>query len=58
VLETSYGLHPGNPDVLFALVTVNRDAGNKQAALRYLAALIKLMPENMAIRQLQQELKR
>ena len=58
VLETSHGLHPGNPDVLFALVTVNRDAGNKQAALRYLAALIKLMPENMAIRQLQQELKR
>ena len=58
VLETSHGLHPGNPDVLFALVTVNRDAGNKQAALRYVAALIKLMPDNMAIRRLQQELQR
>ena len=56
VLETSYGLHPGNPDVLFALVTVNRDAGNKQAALRYVAALRKLLPENVAIKQLEKQL--
>ena len=56
VLESSHGLHPGNADVLYALVTVNRDAGNQAAALRYVAILRKLLPENAAIRQLEQQL--
>ena len=56
VLESSHGLHPGNADVLYALVTVNRDAGNQAAALRYVAILKKLLPENAAIRQLEQQL--
>ena len=57
VLEASHGLHPGNVDLVYALVTINRDAGNKEAALRYVAVLKKLLPENMAVRQLEQQLK-
>jgi len=57
VLEENYGLHPGNADLVYALVTMNRDAGNKDAALRYAAVLKKLLPENMAVRQLEQQLK-
>ena len=56
LLESSHGLHPGNTDVLYALVTVNRDAGNQAAALRYVAILRKLLPENAVIRQLEQQL--
>jgi len=39
-------------------VTINRDAGNKEAALRYVTVLKKLLPENMAVRQLEQQLKK
>ncbi len=56
VLEASHGLHPGNADLVYALVTMNRDAGNKEAALRYVTVLKKLLPENMAVRQLEQQL--
>ena len=58
VLEASYGLHPGSADLVYALVTINRDAGNKEAALRYVEVLKKLLPENMAVRQLGQQLKK
>jgi predicted CXXCH cytochrome family protein len=58
VLEASHGLHPGNADLVYALVTMNRDAGNIDAALRYVAVLKKLLPENMAVRQLEQQLKK
>jgi len=56
ILEVSHGLHPGNADLVYALVTMNRDAGNKESALHYVDVLKKLLPENMAVRQLEQQL--
>ena len=57
ILESSYGQHPGNVDILLALVTINRDAGNREQALRYLQPLKKLLPGNRSITLLEQQLK-
>jgi tetratricopeptide (TPR) repeat protein len=44
--------HPGNADILVALVTINRDAGNRAAAQEYALKLKALLPENPAVEQL------
>ena len=56
VLETVHGKHPGNANILFALVTYNRDAGNIADARRYAGMLKKLQPANSAVIQLEKEL--
>ena len=56
VLETAYGKHPGNADILFALVSYNREAGNMIEARRYAGMLKKLLPGNPGIERLAREL--
>jgi tetratricopeptide (TPR) repeat protein len=57
-LEQTHGRHPGDTDVLLALVTINRDAGNTSSALRYLRKLKKMYPENAGLLQMEQQLTR
>lgn len=52
VLEQAYQQHPNDTDILTALATMNRDAGNRAAALRYARALVALNPQNTAAQQL------
>jgi tetratricopeptide (TPR) repeat protein len=56
VLEAAHRRHPGNGDILYALVTFNRDAGRGQEALRYAKKLSELAPNQPAIQQLVREL--
>jgi predicted CXXCH cytochrome family protein len=56
VLEQVLIKNPTDLDILFGLVTFNRDAGNKDAALLYARKLQPLVPDNPAIEQLIQEL--
>lgn len=57
VLEQTLIMIPADVDILFALVTFNRDAGNREQALLYLKKLQALLPGNSAIEQLIQELR-
>jgi len=57
VLEDAYRRHPGDQSLLTALVTLNRDAGNWEAALRYALDLVELIPEDPAARQLLAEIR-
>ena len=52
VLEQVLAGSPGEVDILFALVTFNRDAGRRQPALEYAMKLQLLLPENPQIKQL------
>ncbi len=56
VLEAAHKRRSGDPDILYALVTFNRDAGQLEAARKYVEQLIVLVPGNPSILQLQREL--
>ena len=49
VLEASHARHPADRDVLFALVTINRDAGRNDAALAWAGRLAAIDPEARAL---------
>ena len=57
--EVLHGLHvkqPSDPEILYALVTFNRETGKQQAALEYARKLQSLIPNNPDIGQLVQTL--
>jgi tetratricopeptide (TPR) repeat protein len=56
VLENNHRRHPSDAETLAALVTINRDVGDKQAALRWLEALQELNPGDPRLQTLEREL--
>ncbi|MBW2716784.1 MAG: tetratricopeptide repeat protein [Deltaproteobacteria bacterium] len=52
VLEAAHRRHPGDQQLLMALVTMSRDAGDLELALTYAVALAELIPEDPGARQL------
>ncbi len=56
VLEEAHRSHPGTPDLLVALATLHRDAGDLDAALVHARKLVELRPEDPAARSLVLEL--
>ena len=58
-IETLQKVHeqqPSDADILYALVTFNRDAGKREAALAYARELQLLIPGNPEIKKLVQAL--
>ena len=55
-LERAYARFPAYRDIPLALATMHRDAGNKEAALRYARALLEISAEDPAALQLIGEL--
>jgi predicted CXXCH cytochrome family protein len=55
-LEQARRRHPADRDLLFALVTFHRDAGDVDAARRYAAEMRELHPDDPAARQLLESL--
>src|SRR5262245_29333739 len=58
VLQAAHEHHPGDPDILVALVTISRDRGNRAAAQGYARKLLQAAPELPEARQLARELAR
>jgi tetratricopeptide (TPR) repeat protein len=56
VLEFSYRSNPYDLDVLTALVTINRDRGSREEALRYARELTSIQQNNPAVQNLLREL--
>jgi hypothetical protein len=56
VLERAYRRHPGDRDILIALVTFNRDAGAYGPALEYAQQLLTLNPQDRDAQQLYADL--
>jgi Flp pilus assembly protein TadD len=56
VLRQAHARHPGDRDVLTALATISRDAGDRRAAAGYARALVALSPSDPAARRLLAEL--
>ncbi len=56
VLKNAYQIHPTDRDILVALMTLHRDAGERDAALRYAKRLVELRPEDGAARAFVREL--
>jgi tetratricopeptide (TPR) repeat protein len=52
VLDDAYRRHPGDRSLLTGLVTLSRDAGELEVALRYAVALVELIPQDPGARQL------
>ncbi len=52
VLESALAIHPYDRDILLALVTINRDRGDREAARRYVQRMIEIRPEDQQARQL------
>ena len=52
VLEEAHARQPNDREVLYALVTFNRDRGELEAARRYARQLLILAPQDPAVRQL------
>ena len=57
VLDDAYRRHPGDQLLLTALVTMSRDVGDWESALRYAQDLVELIPEDPGARQLLAEIK-
>jgi predicted CXXCH cytochrome family protein len=57
VLEENHSRHPADRDTLAALVSLNRDGGDRAAALRYAEALAYLTPGDPAVARLLEELR-
>ncbi|HXV37282.1 MAG TPA: tetratricopeptide repeat protein [Myxococcota bacterium] len=57
VLEEAQRRHPGDPDLLAALATMSRDAGDLEAALAYAVALTELLPDDLGAQRLLAELR-
>jgi tetratricopeptide (TPR) repeat protein len=55
-LESALGRHPDDRDLLFALTTINRDAGQRGAALAYARRLAERDPADAEAQQLLREL--
>ena len=56
VLAAAQKRHPYDRDLLYALATMNRDAGNLPAAKRYATQLSALAPDDPAVAKLLQQL--
>jgi tetratricopeptide (TPR) repeat protein len=56
VLEAAQRRHPGDRDLLIALVTMNRDAGNTPEARRFAQMLLAIAPNDPDVRSLAQQL--
>jgi Flp pilus assembly protein TadD len=52
VLENALARHPYDRDILLALVTINRDQGNLEAARGHVQRMIEIRPEDQQARQL------
>ncbi|KPK36722.1 MAG: hypothetical protein AMJ69_13050, partial [Gammaproteobacteria bacterium SG8_47] len=52
VLEQAQQSHPNDRDILFALVTMHRDAGHQEATRRYARELSQHLPDDPALRAL------
>ncbi len=57
VLETALEHHPYDRDILFSLVTMNRDAGHLETAHKYAIKLVDNFPEDVRYKQLEQQLR-
>jgi predicted CXXCH cytochrome family protein len=57
VLKKAQDDHPFNRDILFTLVTMNRDAGRLDSALEFVRRLTELEPEDSRYSNLEQQLK-
>ena len=57
ILREAHRRHGGNREILFALATMNRDAGNLDDAVRYANALVDMAPDDPRARQLLESLK-
>lgn len=55
-LAAAHKRHPGNTDILFALVTINRDTGHTAEAREFALKLQALMPHDPVVHQLLQSL--
>ena len=58
LLKQGLASHPGNRDILSALVAFNREAGNADAALEYAEQLARLAPDDPRLSALIRELRR
>ncbi len=56
VLETTHHRHPNDRQILGALVSLHRDGGNREAAIRYAKQLVALSPQDQAARQVLEQL--
>ncbi len=56
VLEEALTKHPYNKDILFALVTIQRDRGRREEALRHAETLVRYWPQDLSFVRLYQEL--
>jgi tetratricopeptide (TPR) repeat protein len=56
-LEVAHGRHPGDPDLLLALITIQRDRGARETAVRYAEKLVTLLPGDAQARRLLEQLK-
>jgi tetratricopeptide (TPR) repeat protein len=56
VLEMAHQRHPGDLDTLSALVSYNREVGNRELALDYAHQLQRLVPDNPSVDQLVRDL--
>ena len=52
ILEEAYNLNVYNTNIIFALVTINRDQKNLDAALKYAKILYDLAPQSPGAQQL------
>jgi tetratricopeptide (TPR) repeat protein len=52
VLEEAQHRHPADPEILFALATLERDRGNLMEARRHARSLVELYPEDIQARDL------
>jgi Tfp pilus assembly protein PilF len=56
VLEEALTKHPYNKEILIALVTIQRDHGNREKALQHAATLVRFWPEDQSMARLYDEL--
>ncbi len=56
VLRAADQHHPNNLDILSALISINREAGDRQAALHYARQAAVLLPDNANLKRLVAEL--
>jgi Flp pilus assembly protein TadD len=56
VLEEALANHPYSRDILLALVTIQRDRGHGEEALRHATTLVQLWPQDPSVARLYQEL--
>jgi len=58
VLQDAHQRHPGDRDVLLALATISRDAGQRAQAVAYARKLLDLSPGDAGVRRLLEDLQR